>query len=381
MSLICEHCAIPFPSNAKLYMHKKAAHSNPSLVLVNHDHPSSTNDARKRKLVSPDGKNSPTPGSSSDPQLDPNLVVVDEYDAKRPKKDDQLDDGLKVIDDESEDDEKDPGLTVVDEWTRRKDYRQLYKKCLREGKDMKIKFDREKDRLASGHKAEMIAKLEEQKGEFEKKMLNLKQRHDKQLADLEDVKEALFNDKMKQKDKELADMRDMCEAESKQLKTINSRLLEEVNDAAERHKAELVDLEKQCQDKIAKLNALIKSLQEDDADLNPLIKSIYNCVTMEEIFKIQRLVKNHQWDLLVQDHLPALQNLFLSLSYGIIPICQPQRDKITNDQRDLVEKIQSSSKPAAKRILLSKRDTVANLFSIIKDSIKLARNSYNRYAA
>jgi hypothetical protein len=101
---------------------------------------------------------------------------------------------------------------------------------------------------------------------------------------------------------------------------------------------------------------------------------------MEEIFKIQRLVESHQMDVVIRDHLETLQNLFLSLSYGVLPICQPQRKKVTDNQRDLVERIQTASKPTAKRLLVANKDQVVNLFSIIKDSIKLARNSYNKYA-
>ena len=71
--------------------------------------------------------------------------------------------------------------------------------------------------------------------------------------------------------------------------------------------------------------------------------------------------------------------MFLSISYGILPICQPQRDTITDSQRELVGKIQNSSLNITKRLLKENREEVANLFSIIEDSLNLARNSFNRY--
>ena len=120
-------------------------------------------------------------------------------------------------------------------------------------------------------------------------------------------------------------------------------------------------------------------MKEGDENLSSLAKAIFNCTSMEEIFEIQRLIKNHQLDIVVERHLPTLQNLFFSLSYGVLPICQPQRAKVTNNQRYLVEKIQSSSKHTAKRLIKENKDSITNLFTIIKDSIKLARNSYNRY--
>ena len=71
--------------------------------------------------------------------------------------------------------------------------------------------------------------------------------------------------------------------------------------------------------------------------------------------------------------------MFLSLSYGILPICQPQRDTITDSQRELVGRIQNSSLNITKMLLKDNREEIANLFSILEDSLNLARNSFNRY--
>ena len=100
---------------------------------------------------------------------------------------------------------------------------------------------------------------------------------------------------------------------------------------------------------------------------------------MEEIFEIQKLIKNNQIDVIIQRHLNTLQDLFLSLSHGVLPICQPQRSRVTSNQRKLVEKIQSSSGSVAKRVIKENKDSITNLFMIIDDSLKLARNSYNKY--
>ena len=91
------------------------------------------------------------------------------------------------------------------------------------------------------------------------------------------------------------------------------------------------------------------------------------------------MIKNHQIDVVVQRHLKTLQNIFLSLSFGILPICQPQREKITERQRKLVDNIQSVSSSRAKGLLKENRQDLVNLFVIIEDSLKLARNSYNKY--
>ena len=64
---------------------------------------------------------------------------------------------------------------------------------------------------------------------------------------------------------------------------------------------------------------------------------------------------------------------------GILPICQPQRKQVTDQQRNVVDRVQVASKPTAKKLLRDNQREFVNLFTIIKDSLKLARNSYNRY--
>ena len=131
--------------------------------------------------------------------------------------------------------------------------------------------------------------------------------------------------------------------------------------------------------KIDMLDKLLKSEQEDDDYLTPLAGAIFNCTTMEEIFEIKNLIESYKVNELTEKHYKTLQNMFLSLSYGVLPICQPQRDTITDSQRELVGKIQNSSFNAVKGILNENRKEIANLFTVIEDSLKLARNSFNRY--
>ena len=71
---------------------------------------------------------------------------------------------------------------------------------------------------------------------------------------------------------------------------------------------------------------------------------------MEEIFEIKNLIEIYRVNKLTNKHYKTLQNMFLSLSYGILPICQCQRDTIADSQRELVGKIQNSSlKEASQR--------------------------------
>ena len=131
--------------------------------------------------------------------------------------------------------------------------------------------------------------------------------------------------------------------------------------------------------KIDMLNKLLQSEQDEEDYLTPLAGAIFNCTSMEEIFEIKNLVESYKVNELTDKHYKTLQNMFLSLSYGVLPICQPQRDTITDSQRELVGKIQNSSFNTVKNILNENRKEIANLFTIIEDSLKLARNSFNRY--
>ena len=138
-------------------------------------------------------------------------------------------------------------------------------------------------------------------------------------------------------------------------------------------------MESDHKDKIKTLEGYIQDLRDDDADFSKLSEAIFNCTTIEEIGRIQGLINDHKIDEVIRNHLPTLQKLLLSLSYGIIPICDSQRRAITNSQRELVKSIQGSSKAKAKNIIKRERAGIINLFSIINDSLKLVRDSFNRY--
>ena len=389
MNLQCEHCDRRFPSNASLYLHKQTQHNTPNLLIMNHNH--------ENKNVSSDAPGDSKTTKLKDPKLDDGLEIVDEIHPiipkkrKRHPKDDnssgsrkkkmheQLDDELEVVDEyndddinESDDEEKNPNLKIIDEFDDNDDqddpdlkvvdrydsdpgsnkdyYKRLYEECIKSHKKQKLRFKKILQLIQRQAKNDKAKFLTENK--------KLKKIHEQKMTDLEDLKDKFCADELNKLKLECDEK--IAEVEKRYEKTIN-------------------DLEKEFDEKIKRLNDQIKSMEEGDENLSSLAKAIFNCTSMEEIFEIQRLIKNHQLDIVVERHLPTLQNLFFSLSYGVLPICQPQRAKVTNNQRHLVEKIQSSSKHTAKRLIKENKDSITNLFTIIEDSIKLARNSYNRY--
>ena len=82
-----------------------------------------------------------------------------------------------------------------------------------------------------------------------------------------------------------------------------------------------------------KIDVIIKHKKWEDEE------AIFNCTTLGEIFEIENLIKSQRINELQDRHYKTLKNICLSLSYGILPICQPQRNTITESQRKLVEKI------------------------------------------
>ena len=428
MALHCEHCQKTFPTNTSLYKHKNGVHNNSNLVLVNHTHkkvgdnipsyprtqsfpdpddlstpkqirkkPRADGEQRKNKGTSPDeykikhnASDGKSPKRKRDPQRSPILTIIDSYedggDNSQKRKSDSENYDLSSIDSYEDDgglspkriaDSPNDVLKLIDSdecITRRRskphsvgtnNYKSLYKECVNEKKRTGQEFRAKMLDNKKGYTSD-FTRLEREKtdvlyniqSQHNKEMQDKQLLHDKQLSDLQKIKDSQCDDRIKQLEKK-------CE--------------DEKNTIRETFKKQLADEEKESDRKLKLLNNQIRSLQEDDENLNSLTKAIFNSTNMEEISEIQRLVKNHQVDAVVQNHLPTLQNLFLSLSYGILPTCRPQKDQVSDEQRQLVEKIQTASSQTAKKLIKEKHSQVINLFTIIDDSLKLARNTYNRY--
>ena len=147
------------------------------------------------------------------------------------------------------------------------------------------------------------------------------------------------------------------------------------------HMKEINRLEEEWAVEIKYLNNQIQVLKDGEGDTGDLTKAIFNVSAIREIIEIQRLIKNHQINEVLQDHLPTFKNMLLSLSSGVLPLCQPQRSKVTNKQRMLVEQLQSATRSsAAKRILRDKEVEIISLFEIVKHSLKLAVSSFNHFS-
>ena len=147
------------------------------------------------------------------------------------------------------------------------------------------------------------------------------------------------------------------------------------------HMNEKSRLEEEWTAEIKCLNNQVQALKDGEEDTGDLTMAIFNFSAIREIIEIQQLIKNYQINEVLQDHLPTLKNILLGLSSGVLPLCQPQRSKVTDEQRMLVEQLQSTTKSsAAKRILQNKEAEIIRLFEIVKYSLELAVSSFNRFS-
>ena len=358
MALQCEYCQKTFPTNTSLYKHKDSVHSNSNLALVNNT------SLNPRTQTFPDQDDLRTPTQLCKQQRADSGIRKKR---KTPEKDYSINDfdnhqnydDLKIIGSHEDIPEQihKPYTIGID--------KSLDMECEEEKKRVDHEFcakflDTKKSYISDAtHLQRKTADdLHRMQSQHNKEMQDKQLIYDKQQSDLGKLKDAQCDERVKQ-------IKHHCEEEKKKIR--------------EKFKKQLADEENESSRKLKMLNDQIKSLQEDDENLESLTKSIFNHNTMNEISEIQRLVKNHRVDVVVQKHLPTLQNLFLSLSYGILPTCQPQKEQVSDEQRELMEKMQTASRQAVKKLVKGKHSQVINLFTIIDGSLKLARNTFNRY--
>ena len=146
------------------------------------------------------------------------------------------------------------------------------------------------------------------------------------------------------------------------------------------YEKKLREYEENCSENIKLLHNQFQALQGGEEDTGNLTMTIFNFSAIGEILEIQRLIKNRQTNKVLEAHFPMLKKMLLGLSFGVLPLCQPQRSRVTDEQRVLVEQLQSASKASAKRILREKEASIIRLFEIIKHSLKFAASSFNHFS-
>ena len=348
---ICEYCGKRFPSLAKLYRHKYDMHREKSLVL--HSHGSN----KQTKELSID---SPNDSYLPESDLESEHVAIG---SKRPREED---------DDEADDD---VGRR------KKKPRRKLFKpKAIKEiefpSKALEIPNQVE---AVKEYPESALPQIEPNKQNDSQVNTNIpnyenvdyKTKYEDCLAELKVREENL---KQKFKKECMTDILKIKKKFHKIEKSLKKQIAMEKKHAEETTK----EIKDHYENNIRILKEKIKSMEGED-DFKTLSEAVFNCITMEEIFRIRRLIKEQKIEELLDEHLGTLQKLFLSMSYGVIPLCQPQRDVISDNQRKLIEKIETSDREEAKKLIMENKMEIINLFSIIELSLQPAGNSYKKF--
>ena len=235
-------------------------------------------------------------------------------------------------------------------------------------KKPKRKFIKAKGGDESELEEKRIQLYKEKFESYQDELLDQKQKYEKKLERVKEEDEKFkkqCEEHIANKEKEMLDMQ--------------SKFKKEFEEQKDNHQRIVTEMETHYQNQIKIFSEKIKSMENDDASFKPLSDAIFNCITIEEIFKIKKLVRNREFEEFIGKHLDTLQKLFLSLSYGVIPICQPQRDVISDSQKKLIAKIETSTPSKAKNLIMQNRSDIVNIFEIIDQSLELATTSYSKF--
>lgn len=139
----------------------------------------------------------------------------------------------------------------------------------------------------------------------------------------------------------------------------------------------------ECDAKISLLSKQLEELREfeGDVELNSLTNAVINSVTIEEFNKIRTLINDGRiYEVLRNDqHIIALQKIFIGLAYGIIPITAPQRIALSEGERGMVKKLENATIGQVRKYLKGNKNQLINLFEVINESLKLIARMYARY--
>ena len=367
---VCEYCGEEFPNLTELYKHKHM--HKQSLVLHSHGSrdraiaPNEKNDGRYSKEVTPYVSKKRYYDSDSDSAYKRKKINYkrrreldsdSELDAKRYRRSSDL---------EPIEYKPDNKLAVVPYIKRRK--KKPKRKFVTPKSDSDSEDDGNYKRFKNKFEKICQDELSSQKQKYEKQM-GIKQEEinkiKKECSEQISVLEKQISEKEEKYKSEISETEENCK--------------NKLNEQMHNYTSTISEIENHYENQINLLKEKIKSLQDDEHSFEPLNKAIFNCITIEEIFKIKKLIRNREFDELVNKHLDTLQKLFLSLSYGVIPICQPQRDVISDSQKKLIAKIETSTPSKAKNLIMQNRSDIVNIFEIIDQSLELATASYDKF--
>jgi hypothetical protein len=161
--------------------------------------------------------------------------------------------------------------------------------------------------------------------------------------------------------------------------------LTENQDKLVKNQADIVSLKeerKELKRKVDELNRDLDEEHDEETHFNSNTKKLFNCVTIEEIEKIRRLFKHKKVDRIKhKSNIKVIQKIAMGLVRGYIPVCNPQRTVITDQQRDLIENIEKSTTKKAEKLIGENIELVSDFMSKVDGSIKMVVQLYDKYGS
>ena len=356
----CPKCDQKFDMLSKLYRHKIKEH--PPILLVNHTHSNETDDDEIKSIVEYDNPQPPVE-PSNDPLPPANNDTINSDDDKSNDKTPPSGNKEKrkhITDDDSEISFDIPSPRrfkgsdeIEPRGSNRKNvankYKVLYQNCVKQSEKWKKLFTQMRNENIS---------LRGENKECSNSLIENQDRLVKQQADI-----VALNTKIRK-----------CEV-----------TLIENQDKLVKNQADIVSLKeerKELKRKVEELDRDLYEEREEETFFNRDTKKIFNCVTIEEIENLRNLFKHKKVDRIIRkDNIKIIQKIAMGLVRGHIPVCNPQRTVITEQQSDLIENIENSTTKKAGKLIEENFELVSDFMSKVNGSIKMVVQLYDKYGS
>ena len=163
--------------------------------------------------------------------------------------------------------------------------------------------------------------------------------------------------------------------------------LDEQADKLVKCQADIISLKeekKELKKKIEKSTNIIEQLENDHSldAFNDISKNIFNCVSIEEIERVRKLFMRKNFpELKRKRNVKVLQRIIQGLNRGYIPICNPQRSRMTEEHEILLSNMDMATVQQMVKIIENNAEILSDLMYTIDASIKMIVNLYNKFGS
>ena len=118
------------------------------------------------------------------------------------------------------------------------------------------------------------------------------------------------------------------------------------------------------------VDMIVDYLKCESEVLNSMNKRIFKKSTIQNIEKILALLRQDKIGSIIENHYQTVKTMFWGLVFGAIPVCEIQRQNITELQRTLVDRILDLPAKKGQLVLREEEGELSSFLNIIKRSLK-----------